>query len=143
MGVQTPYLFPAGAIGIRMIEQETPLRFGQACFMTTLLFATTLLAGAAVAQPLRVTMISLGVKDIERSVQFYTNTLGLSLVGKPGEVTLVKAGDVTIALNAPLGRSAGEKMAGAFEVILSAASVEALHRELAARAATLLPSRMR
>ena len=33
-------------------------------------------------------MIALGVKDIARSIQFYTETLGLELAGKPGEVTL-------------------------------------------------------
>lgn len=98
---------------------------------------TTFVAGLALAQApapqLRVTMISLGVKDTARSIRFYTETLGLQLAGKPGEVTLVRAGDITIALNHPLGRSAGEAMVGAVEIIFPVASVDASHEDLANR----------
>jgi predicted enzyme related to lactoylglutathione lyase len=82
---------------------------------------------------LRVTMISLGVTDMARAVRFYSETLGMELAGKPGEVTIFRAGDVMIALNAPLGRSAGKAMVGAVEVIFGAESVSASHRELQER----------
>jgi catechol 2,3-dioxygenase-like lactoylglutathione lyase family enzyme len=82
---------------------------------------------------LRVTMIALGVRDIARSIQFYTETLGLELAGKPGEVTLLRAGDVTIVLNHPLGVAAGDAIVGAVEIIFPVAGVAASHEDLAGR----------
>jgi catechol 2,3-dioxygenase-like lactoylglutathione lyase family enzyme len=82
---------------------------------------------------LRISMISLGVKDPPRSVKFYGETLGLELVGKPGEVTLFRAGDVTLVLNQPLGNAAGNAMVGAVEVIFPVDSVAAAKDELARR----------
>ena len=78
-------------------------------------------------------MIALGVKDVARSIQFYTETLGLELAGKPGEVTLVRAGDVMIVLNHPLGMAAGAAMVGAVEVIFPVAGVAVSHDDLAKR----------
>ncbi len=96
-----------------------------------------LVAGVALAQTpppqLRVSMVSLGVKDMARSVKFYSETLGLQLVGKPSEVTLVQAGGVMIALNHPLGRFAGDAMVGAVEVIFGVESVTASHADLVKR----------
>jgi catechol 2,3-dioxygenase-like lactoylglutathione lyase family enzyme len=82
---------------------------------------------------LRISTISLGVKDSPRSVKFYGETLGLELVGKPGEVTLFRAGDVTLVLNQPLGNAAGDAMVGAVEVIFPVDSVAAAKDELARR----------
>jgi predicted enzyme related to lactoylglutathione lyase len=108
--------------------------------MTTLLLASLLLAQSPTAGPLplRVTMISLGVKDATRAARFYQETLGLSILGKPGEVTMIKAGDVTIVLNAPLGRSTSEPAAGAVEVIFSVESVAAAQQTLAGRGCNFL-----
>jgi predicted enzyme related to lactoylglutathione lyase len=103
--------------------------------MTTIPLLLALAAGVALARApqLRVSMISVGVKDMARSVQFYSETLGLPLLGKPGVVTLLKAGDLTIALNEPLGRAAGDAVVGAVEIIFPAESVSALHENLAKR----------
>ena len=111
--------------------------------MTTALLLTMLVAGAALAQTpaapqLRVSMIAVGVKDAASSVKFYSETLGLPLAGKPGEVTFVKAGDVTIVLNHPLGRAAGDAIVGAVEIIFPAESVATAHRDLAARGCTFV-----
>jgi len=92
-----------------------------------------LAASAALAQtPLRVSMIALGVKDPARSIAFYRDTLGMEMVGPAGEVTLVKSGEITIALNQPLGR-AGGAMVGAVEVIFQVPGVAAAHADLAKR----------
>jgi catechol 2,3-dioxygenase-like lactoylglutathione lyase family enzyme len=88
--------------------------------------------------PLRVSMISLGVTDPDRSIRFYAETLGLEMLGKPGEVTLFRAGEVNLALNHPAGRSAGDRIAGSVEVIFPAESVAALHSELAGRGCPFL-----
>jgi len=99
-----------------------------------LLFA--LIASVALGQAslqLRVSMISLGVKDMARSIVFYRDTLGLELSGKPGEVTLFKSGPVTLALNHPLGRASADALVGAVEIIFPVESVAAGHGSLAAR----------
>jgi predicted enzyme related to lactoylglutathione lyase len=105
--------------------------------LTTLAAVTTFVPGVAPAQTpppqLRVSMIALGVKDTARSIKFYSETLGLQLAGKPGEVTLLHAGDITIALNHPLGRAAGEAIVGAVEIIFPVDSVAAFHENLASR----------
>ena len=97
--------------------------------------AGALAASIALAQSpqLRVSMISLGVKEMDRSVKFYHETLGLEMAGKPGEVTILKAGAVTIALNAPMGRASGDKLAGSVEVIFPVDSVAAAHQEFVRR----------
>lgn len=103
----------------------------------TYLVLLSLVTGLAFAQTpppeLWVSMISLGVKDMDRSVQFYRDTLGLELAGPQGEVTVLRAGNIMIALNAPLGRFAGDAIVGAVEVIFPVESVEAAHDNLAGR----------
>lgn len=87
--------------------------------------------------PFPVTMIALGIEDPARSIRFYGETLGLPMAGQPGEVTMFRAGEVTIVLNRPLGasvKSAGGAIStGAVEVIFGVASVTAAHSELAGR----------
>ena len=107
----------------------------------TIPFLVTLAAGTVLAQTppqLRVSMISLGVTDPERSIKFYGETLGLQLVGKPGEVTLFRAGDIAIALNHPVGRTAGDKISGAVEIIFPAESVAAAYSNLVERGCKFL-----
>jgi predicted enzyme related to lactoylglutathione lyase len=109
--------------------------------MTTPLLIT-LFAGAALAQTpsaqFRVSMIALGVTDTARSIKFYGETLGLQLIGKPGEVTLFRAGEMTIALNHPLGRTAGDAIVGAVEIIFPVESVATSHRSLVERGCRFL-----
>ena len=106
----------------------------------TLILALT--AGAILAQSppprMHVTMIALGVKDTARSVKFYGETLGMQLVGKPGEVTLFEAGGVRIALNHPLGNVAGEAMVGTVEVVFSVDSVAASYTALGERGCSFI-----
>jgi len=106
--------------------------------MKFLLF-TAFLIGAALAQtPLRVTMISLGVRDYARSIPFYRDLLGLAMVGKPGEVTMFRAGEVTLVLNQPAARNVKGALAGTVEVIFPVESVRAAHADLERRGATFI-----
>jgi predicted enzyme related to lactoylglutathione lyase len=98
--------------------------------MTSILLASLMLQQPP---PLKVAMISLGVKDPGRSIQFYGETLGLTMVGQPGEVTTFQAGDIRIALNHPLGRAAGGAMTGAVEVVFSVDGVVSAHKQLVKR----------
>ena len=103
---------------------------------------TALAAGVTLAQTsapqLRISMISLGVKDSARSIRFYGDTLGLPLVGKPGEVTLFRAGEITLVLNHPAGRSFGDALAGAIEIIFPVESVQRSFGDLTGRGCQFL-----
>ena len=78
-------------------------------------------------------MISLGVTNSARSIEFYGETLGLEMIGKPREVTLFRAGEVTIVLNQPAGAAAHSKIAGSVEVIFPVESVAAAYTRLSER----------
>ena len=53
-----------------------------------------------IQSPLRVSMISLGVTDMVRSMKFYSETLGLQLVSEtePGQFAIFRAGEITITV---------------------------------------------
>ncbi len=91
-----------------------------------------------VSPPLKVSMIALGVKDMTRSVQFYSETLGMKMAGQPGEVTILEGGGVQLALNHPLGSAAGNAIVGAVEVIFSVDSVATAHTALAGRGCSFI-----
>lgn len=98
--------------------------------MASILCITLLAASTVMAQttqsPLRVSMISLGVTDMVRSMKFYSETLGLQLVSEtePGQVAIFRAGEITITLNKPLAQ-ASKQIAGAVEIIFNVDSVDA------------------
>ena len=106
------------------------------------LFPFSLACGMALAQTppisLRVSMIAIGVKDTARSIKFYGETLGLPMAGPPGEVTFFRAGEVTIVLNHPLGRAAGDAMVGAVEIIFPVEKVSSAYDLLVARGCRFL-----
>lgn len=73
--------------------------------------------------PMKITMIALGITDPIRSAKFYGETLGLTMLGKPGEVMLFRAGDVTLVLNQGLSKTPNRHLTGAVEVIFPVDSV--------------------
>ena len=127
---------------IRKIEQDAGSINGHNAGMTTF-FLLAAVAGTVLAQtlpPLHVSMISIGVTDMDRSIRFYTETLGLAITGPRGEVTMIRAGAITIALNRPLGRSVKAAMPGAVEIIFSVESVSATETQLKGRGCTFISS---
>jgi hypothetical protein len=88
-------------------------------------------------------MISLAVKESARAITFYAETLGLQMIGKPGEVTLFRAGEVTIVLNHPAGAAAKSALAGAVEVIFRLRALPQRTRYLLGGGAASSPRRMR
>jgi predicted enzyme related to lactoylglutathione lyase len=106
--------------------------------MASILCITLLAASAVMAQttqpPLRVSMISLGVTDMVRSMKFYSETLGLQLVSEPepGQFATFRSAEITITLNKPLAKGF-KQTAGAVEIIFNVDSVDASHRFLAAK----------
>jgi predicted enzyme related to lactoylglutathione lyase len=102
-------------------------------FGVTVAMSLALKSGPTPPPALRASMIALGVTDPARSIKFYGETLGLQMVGQPGEVTFFRAGDLTILLNQPLGRASGNAMVGAVEVIFPVDNVSVVHQVLVAR----------
>ncbi len=94
--------------------------------------------GRPAAQALgRVAMVMLGVADIERSLAFYRDVLGLSVHGQSEGLAFVDAGDIAIALSEPLWQSRGERP-GATEVVFAVDDVKAAHADLVTRGVEFL-----
>jgi catechol 2,3-dioxygenase-like lactoylglutathione lyase family enzyme len=71
-----------------------------------------------------ISMIMLGVRDIEKSVQFYRNRLGLVLKQQFPGFAMFDAGAVTLVLSEDRAKGAAS-VAGASEVIFSVEDVKA------------------
>jgi catechol 2,3-dioxygenase-like lactoylglutathione lyase family enzyme len=83
---------------------------------------------------MKLTMLMLGVTNVETSVEFYRTVVGLTPKGKGGEFAFLDAGDVTLVLSGPLG-AASTTRAGAMEAIFGVPSVRKAHQETHARGA--------
>jgi catechol 2,3-dioxygenase-like lactoylglutathione lyase family enzyme len=79
----------------------------------------------------KIGVVMLGVTQMERSVVFYRDKLGLTLTGLHEGFAFFNGG-VTLCLSEALSRGGGQ-IAGALEVVFSVEDVRAAHRELAAR----------
>jgi len=66
----------------------------------------------------KIGVIMLGVGDIEKSVPFYRDRLGLKLSARFEEFAFFDAGGVTLALSGGLARATG-KGAGATEIVFA------------------------
>lgn len=76
-------------------------------------------------------MIVLGVTDVSRSLKFYRDTLGLSTVPAPGDLPMLRSGDLTIVLNGSL-----PARSGGFELVFPVESVSAVRKQLSDRGCT-------
>jgi len=79
--------------------------------------------------PSQVSMIMLGVEQIDRSVTFYRDTLALELRNQSPEFAFFSAGAITLGLALPLGQAV-QPRAGAVEIIFPVESVTAAHGRL-------------
>ena len=78
------------------------------------------------------TMVLLGVRDVQKSIPFYRDLLGLKLTQQFGGFAFFDAGKIALILSEDRARSA-EHVAGATEIVFSVddiqASYEALKRQ--------------
>jgi catechol 2,3-dioxygenase-like lactoylglutathione lyase family enzyme len=80
----------------------------------------------------RIGVLILGVTDLERSVGYYRDTLGLPVRGTGGEFAFLDAGGITLALRESRALSPpGEE--GGVEVVFSVEDVGAAHAALRSR----------
>ncbi|HLH31182.1 MAG TPA: VOC family protein [Terriglobia bacterium] len=77
----------------------------------------------------KITLVSLGVSDLAKSVAFYREKAGFELQGQMEQFAFFSAGAITLMLNAPLGRRGGP-LAGAMELVVAAESVTRRYQEL-------------
>ena len=86
---------------------------------------------------MKITLIVLGVSDLSRSVAFYRDKANFDLQNQFESFAFFSAGPVTLMLNSGLKRP-DAPLAGAMEIVVSAESVTASHRELTDRGCTFV-----
>ena len=79
--------------------------------------------------------IVVGVTELERSVAFYRDTLGLTMQFQQGGLAFFAAGPVSIILSAEMGR-VRTPVAGAMELVFPVDSVKRVWRALTAAGVT-------
>ncbi len=82
-------------------------------------------------------IIQLGVSDLQRSVAFYTQVLGLRLKSSVPGFAFVDAGAVTLVLSEPLSRALGP-LPGAVEIVYPVSDVQAGYEVLRSRGISFL-----
>jgi catechol 2,3-dioxygenase-like lactoylglutathione lyase family enzyme len=84
----------------------------------------------------KIGVVMLGVQDLDRSVAFYRDQLGLKLQTLiPGDFAFFDAGGMMFALSVGLAKNSPQ-MVGATEVVFSVDSVRETHEALRARGVT-------
>jgi catechol 2,3-dioxygenase-like lactoylglutathione lyase family enzyme len=86
------------------------------------------------ASPPRLATVILRVADLERSLAFWRDRVGLPVKGAGGPFAFLDAGGVALALNAVAPPAEpGGGLPALTELVLEAADVRAAHAELSAR----------
>jgi catechol 2,3-dioxygenase-like lactoylglutathione lyase family enzyme len=80
----------------------------------------------------KIGVVMLGVTDVERSVAFYRDKLGLAVQQEIPGFTFLDGGGVTLALSRPLARAVG-KGPGDSEIVFSVDDVRAAYEALRSR----------
>jgi hypothetical protein len=80
----------------------------------------------------KITLITLGVSDVARSVAFYRDKAGFELQNQMEQFAFFSGGTIGLMLNGGLRRPEGP-LAGAMEMVIAAESVTAKYQELSAR----------
>jgi len=85
----------------------------------------------------KITLVTLGVSDLSKSVSFYRDNAEFQLQGQAEQFAFFSAGNISLMLNAGL-RRANAPLAGAMELVIAAESVTAKHKELMERGCTFV-----
>jgi len=76
-----------------------------------------------------VSMVMLGVRDVQKSIPFYRDLLGMKLTQQFGGFAFFDAGKITLVLSEDRARSS-EHVAGATEIVFSVEDVRASYEAL-------------
>jgi predicted enzyme related to lactoylglutathione lyase len=75
------------------------------------------------------TMVMLGTRDVQKSIPFYRDLLGLKLTQQFEGFAFFNAGNITLILSEGLARAA-EHVIGAMEIVFSVEDIRAAHEAL-------------
>jgi catechol 2,3-dioxygenase-like lactoylglutathione lyase family enzyme len=81
---------------------------------------------------MKISVVTLGVSDLQKSLAFYRDKAGFELQNQFGSLAFFSAGPVMLMLNAGLRRPDGP-LTGAVEIVFAAESVTASYRQLLER----------
>ncbi len=87
---------------------------------------------------LRLHSVMLGVTDLDRSIAFYAETLGLAVQGRFGDFAFVDAGGAAIVLSAQLARARPSPGPAPVEIVFAVTSVRETYAYLRSRQVTFL-----
>jgi lactoylglutathione lyase len=82
--------------------------------------------------------IMLGTRDLDRSISFYTDTLGMTLQGRFGDFAFLDANGTSIALSAQLARTRPPLAPPPVEIVLAVPGVREAYDRLRGRGVTFL-----
>ncbi len=85
----------------------------------------------------KISHVMLGVSDAKRSVRFYQETLGMSVLHAGGGMVFLDGGGVTLALSEELAKSQ-EHTAGAVEIVFAVDELHNAHKVLSGRGVKFL-----
>jgi catechol 2,3-dioxygenase-like lactoylglutathione lyase family enzyme len=85
----------------------------------------------------RVSVIMLGVSNLDQSLAFYRDKLGLTIKMQLAELALLEAGPITLGLSQALARAIPQK-AGATEIVFAVDNVRAAHAALTEQGVTFV-----
>ncbi|HEY2380435.1 MAG TPA: VOC family protein [Terriglobia bacterium] len=85
----------------------------------------------------KITLVTLGVSDVARSVAFYREKAGFDLQGQMEQFAFFGAGAINLMLKGGLRRP-NAPLTGAMELVIAAESVTAKHKELTDRGCTFI-----
>lgn len=94
--------------------------------------------GLETAPELRLHSVMLGVRDVDASVKFYTDKLGLTLRGRFGDFALLEANGFTITLSGQLLRAKPATGQLPVEIVLAVESVRDAYSRLRLKDITFL-----
>lgn len=82
--------------------------------------------------PSKVSVITIGVTDLSKSIEFYSGVLGLSPAKRAGDIGFIATPTVTLLLSEPLGKFV-KPASSSIEIVFSVESVSGSHRLLTQR----------
>ena len=80
----------------------------------------------------KIALVMLGATDLERSVAFYVEKLGMRSTGQVPGFAFLDGGGVSLGLSEPLAKAAKD-LVGSTEVVFGVDDVKSAHRELCER----------
>lgn len=83
---------------------------------------------------MKLSMLMLGVENLEKSIEFYRDIVGISPKNQIEQFAFLEAGDITLVLSQPLGHSV-QPRAGAIEAIFGVTNVRKAYQDLHGRGA--------